>query len=85
MTRTFEIRHTPNADLFDQFTIVADNGRPYWDKIIKATNDPVDLFVALADWLVPMTCPACDWFGFRDDCKNNSCPNCRARAEREKK
>ena len=85
MTRTFEIRHTPNTDFFDQFTITADNGRPYEDKIIKTTNDPVDLFAELADWLVAMTCPACSWFGMRDDCKHNKCPACGARAEREKK
>ena len=85
MVRTFTIRETKNDQGFDRYVAVSDNGRPSWNKIIKATNDPVDLFVALADWLVPMTCPACDWFGFRDDCKNNSCPNCRARVEREKK
>ncbi|MFH2075232.1 MAG: hypothetical protein ABIJ57_07790, partial [Pseudomonadota bacterium] len=58
--------------------------RPYEDKIIKTTNDPVDLFAELADWLVAMTCPACDWFGYRDDASYGHCPNCNARAERER-
>ena len=85
MRRKLEFTHTPNTDGFDQFTVQADNGQPFIDKKTHTTNDEVDLFVALADWLVPMTCPVCTWFGMRDDCKNNSCPNCGARVEREKK
>lgn len=84
MIRTFEIRHRPNQDGFDQYTIRINNDSPFVDKQIRSTNDEADLFVALADWLVPMTCPACEWEGMRDDCRNNQCPNCGARPRRDK-
>lgn len=83
--RILEIRDTPNADGFGRFTIRSDGGQPFVDKKTTTANDEVDLFVALADWLVPMTCPACTWFGMRDDCRNNSCPNCGAKPERDRR
>ena len=48
-------------------------------------SNPVDLITEPADWLVEMICPDCDWFGMRDDCKHNSCPNCGARVRKDKK
>ncbi len=53
MIRKFEVRHYPNNDGFDQFTVRADDGSPYTDIILKDTNDPVELFRALAKWLEP--------------------------------
>jgi len=48
-------------------------------------SNPVDLITEPADWLVEMICPDCDWFGMRDDCKQNSCPVCGARVRKDKK
>ncbi len=52
MIRTFTIRDAPNKQGFDRFVVKQDNGRPYLENAEPiSTNDPVDLFRALAGWV----------------------------------
>jgi hypothetical protein len=52
MIRTFVIRDAKNDKGFDRFSVRTDNGRPYLENEETIfTNDPVDLFRALAGWV----------------------------------
>ncbi len=52
MTRTFIIKETKNDQGFHRFTVKTDNGRPYLENADPiSTNDPVELFRALAGWV----------------------------------
>ncbi len=52
MIRTFTIRDAKNKQGFERFTVKTDNGKPYLENAEPiSTNDPVDLFRALAGWM----------------------------------
>jgi hypothetical protein len=52
MIRTFVIKDAPNKQGFDRFCVTQDNGKPYLENAEPiTTNDPVDLFKALAGWV----------------------------------
>ena len=55
MIRTFTIKETPNDKGFERYWITQDNGRPYLENPpVIGTNDPVELFRALAEFLEEM-------------------------------
>ncbi|MFH2075134.1 MAG: hypothetical protein ABIJ57_07270 [Pseudomonadota bacterium] len=52
MIRKFVIRDAKNKWGFDRFVVTQDNGKPYLENAEPiSTNDPVDLFRALAGWV----------------------------------
>ena len=50
--RTITITDLPNDHGFDRFTVTQNNGKPYLENAaVKGTNDPVELFRSLAEFL----------------------------------
>ncbi len=52
MHKVFIIHDRPNKEGFERYCITQDNGKPYLENTEPiSTNDPGDLFKALAEWV----------------------------------
>lgn len=46
--------------------------------ILEINPEAIDMTVAAG---LPVHCPECGWFGYRDDCQYGRCPNCGDRVQ----